>query len=68
MLQNKEQIRKYNTFKKNIANLKQIKKKRSILVCLFFSPTKKMIQWITYMPNFKDFLSIESKFMSVLHL
>ena len=42
MLQNREQIRKYNNFKKNIASFGEIRgKEMSVLVCFFVDPIKK---------------------------
>ena len=42
MLQNKEQIRKYNNFEKNIANLGEIKEKEmGVLVFLMWVLLKK---------------------------
>ena len=38
------------------------------VVVFFASPTKKMIQLIKNMSNFRDFLSIESKYMDPIPL
>ena len=39
-LQNREQIRKYNNFKKNIANFEKMREKNNFLVFLVWIPLK----------------------------
>ena len=67
MLQNREQIRKYNDLKKILLAWKIMEKEMSVLVfCV--GPTKKMIKWVKNMPNFRGFLFIRSKYMWTPHL
>ena len=67
-LQNREQIRKYNNFEKVLLVWEKWREKKECFNYFFMDSTKKIIQWIKNMSNFRKILVIESQPMWVSHL